>query len=329
MTKIQPLKAKKAVRVQYSFVQLMAGSDLSIRRLPLMSAVSANAGPVVWLTACIHGDEIVGIAIIQEVFKYVRRRLMRGSVYAFPVANPIGLETNSRNITLSGEDLNRCFPGSVTGTLGQRVAERIFQTIMSTSPELVVDMHSDWKQSIPYTIIDQKPSQTTARVYERVIDTAHQSGFACIEDDSELHRSLSYNLLQLNVPAITLEIGEPYVINEENVTYGLNAVLNILSDLDMIATDRAAFCFPLPDGYGPESKLKYSDKPFSSKSGIIRFKAVPGTAVKRGDQLAQIVNVYGKLQEKIKAIDDGIVLGHTDSSVVFPGMPIMAFGIKA
>ena len=27
------------------------------------------------------------------------------------------------------------------------------------------------------------------------------------------------------------------------------------------------------------------------------------------------------------AIEDGIVLGHSDSSVAFPGVPIMAFGI--
>jgi hypothetical protein len=27
------------------------------------------------------------------------------------------------------------------------------------------------------------------------------------------------------------------------------------------------------------------------------------------------------------AIEDGIVLGHSDSSVAFPGVPVMAFGI--
>ncbi len=40
-----------------------------------------------------------------------------------------------------------------------------------------------------------------------------------------------------------------------------------------------------------------------------------------------IVNAFGKLQETITAIEEAIVLGHSDSSAAFPGMPIMAFGV--
>jgi predicted deacylase len=50
------------VRISYSFQKILTGSDLSRRRLPLMSATSASPGPVVWLTACGHGDEVCGRA---------------------------------------------------------------------------------------------------------------------------------------------------------------------------------------------------------------------------------------------------------------------------
>jgi hypothetical protein len=49
--------------------------------------------------------------------------------------------------------------------------------------------------------------------------------------------------------------------------------------------------------------------------------------VRKGQPFARVVNAFGKHQETITAINDAIVPGHSDSSVVFPGMPIMAFGI--
>jgi len=127
------------VKIHYTFKKIMTGSDLSHRRLPLMTATSANPGPLVWLTACSHGDEVSGIVVIQEIFKGIRRRLLRGSVKAFPLMNPLGFETKSRNITMSREDLNRSFPGSPNGSLGERIANRIFSEIVENKPDIVLE----------------------------------------------------------------------------------------------------------------------------------------------------------------------------------------------
>lgn len=55
--------------------------------------------------------------------------------------------------------------------------------------------------------------------------------------------------------------------------------------------------------------------------------AKPGDIVTKGRAVARIYNTFGKLQDTVRALDDGIVLGHSDSSVAFPGAPIMAFGM--
>lgn len=292
-----------------------------------MSAVSANSGPAIWLTACAHGDEIVGMAVIHEIFRQIRRKLLRGVVYAFPLMNPIGLETTSRNITLSSEDLNRSFPGRATGTLGERIADRIYNTIKDTNPDLVLDLHSDWKQSIPYTLLDKKTGDITKATYDKLVSFARKAGFISILEDQPLPVSLSHNLLKNDIPALTLELGEPYIINEENVRFGLGAVWNLISCLEMIAPQDEDFCYPMPDIYA-NKLFKYYDRPYSSRSGIIRFLAKPGDEIKSGQPFAKIVNAFGKHMETVHALHDGIVLGHTDSSVVFPGMPIMAFGIR-
>lgn len=121
------------VRIRYSFLKILTGSDLSWRRLPLMEMRSSKAGPVIWLTACAHGDEVGEIVIIQEIFKRLRRQgLKRGTVYAFPLMNPLGFKTISRSIPFSEEDLNRSFPGREQGSLGERITARIYSKPLPT-----------------------------------------------------------------------------------------------------------------------------------------------------------------------------------------------------
>ncbi len=291
-----------------------------------MLAEGDMPGPVVWLTACGHGDEVGGIVVIQEIFKLIRRRKgLRGSIHAFPLMNPHGFETSSRNITLSKEDLNRSFPGNRNGSLAERIAERIFSTITETGPDLVIDLHNDWMNSIPYTLLDCKSETVKTDVYELTKIIGRKSGFVNIIDSEEPHSTLSHCLMQRHVPALTLELGGSYVVNEKNIEYGVQSVWSILSALGLVG-GAEDFLYPMPDKCR-DAILRYSDKPLSSSSGIIRFTSKPGTLVSTGQPIAKIYNAFGKLQETIVAEGDGIILGHADSSVAFPGIPLVAFGM--
>ncbi|MFH2012876.1 MAG: succinylglutamate desuccinylase/aspartoacylase family protein [Pseudomonadota bacterium] len=316
------------VKTHYSFIKIMTGSDLSRRRLPIMSAESVNPGPLVWLTACGHGDEVSGIVVIQEIFKNIRQRLLCGTIRAFPLMNPLGFEMGSRHITMSREDLNRSFPGNSNGSLGERIAYRIFAAITEEKPALVLDLHNDWIESIPYILLDHYPGILHKSAYMESIKVCKNAGLCLIVEPDDIKTSLSFNLLLHDIPALTLELGKPNVVSESNVTYGLETIWNILAHLGMVDLHNEPFQYPLAPGYGQGVLLKYSDKPYSSKTGIIRFLAKPGDVVKAGQRLAKNVNAFGKNQETITAIEDAIVLGHSDSSAAFPGMPIMAFGVR-
>ena len=321
-------KSKKTPqKVSYSFLKILTDSDLSRRRLPFMSVESANKGPVVWLTGCMHGDEVTGIVTVQEIFKKIQRQhLLRGSLYAFPLMNPIGFETASRYITLSKEDLNRSFPGSVNGSLAERMADKILTTIIQTNPDLVLDLHNDWMKSIPYTVIDAALRDSHRGACEKAIAVAKKSGFLVVLETDDMKRSFCYSLLERDVPALTIELGESYVVNEKNVEYGVRSILGILAYLGMMEAPDEPFIFQVPAEV-MNRLLKFSSHPVSSASGIIRFLAKPGDVLKKGHAVARIYNAFGKLQDTILCSADGIVLGHSDSSVAFPGAPLMAFGV--
>jgi len=318
---------KNRQKAGYTFLKILTGSDLSRRRLPLMSARSGKPGPVVWLTSCIHGDEVTGIVIIQEVFKAIRKHpLVQGSLNAFPLMNPIGFETGSRNITFSKEDLNRSFPGNVSGSLAERIAEKIFSTIRATNPQLVLDLHCDWIRSMPYTLIDQSPGAAGRDAYMKMKNIARSTGLLVVQE-AELQRgTFSFSLLEHNIPAITLELGESYVVSEENVKLGVESIFSVLASLEMVEPRSVPFQYALPKEFKAKV-LRFSSKPVSPTSGIIRFLVGAGDVVKKGQPVAKIYNTFGKLQKTILCLEDGIVLGHSDSSVAYPGAPLMAMAV--
>ncbi len=325
-------KLNPAQKIEYSFLKILTGSDLSQRKLPVMEAKSVNSGPVVWLTACVHGDELGGIVIIQEIFKMLKKKpLLKGTVYAFPLMNPIGFETASRHINLSEEDLNRAFPGDKNGSLAERIAEKIFTTITKTNPAVVLDLHNDWSQTVPYVLIDPAPAFKNKEIYEKVKSFVKKTGLIMIEEpaklveEQDINKSLTYSLVQKNIPAVTMELGESYVVNEKNVEIGVKSVLNILSELGMVEKTED-FSYPVAEP-ALGKILKYSSEPSSSTSGIVRFLVRAGDIVKKGQPIAKVYNAFGKTMETINALQDCVILGLSDTSVAFPGTPVMALGI--
>lgn len=332
MTKKKPNRSTRnahdgRVRFHYSFLKIVGGSELSRRRLPYMEARSPHAGPTVWLTACSHGDEVGSIVVVQEVFKRLRKRtLLQGALHAFPLMNPLGFEAGARHVTLSEEDLNRSFPGNPNGTLAERIADRIFCSIEETKPSIVLDLHNDWIRSIPYTVLDPPPQSIDRAVAERTAALAAKTGFLVVIEQSPLRKTLSHSLMLRGVAALTVELGESYVVNEKNVELGVRSVFDVLANLGMVAPEAETFPYPVPENMKGKV-LRYSNRPVSSTSGILRFLVSPGAQVQAGQPVAKVFNAFGRFQETLLALSDGIVLGHSDSSLAYPGAPVMAFGV--
>ncbi|MGI9013288.1 MAG: succinylglutamate desuccinylase/aspartoacylase family protein [Phycisphaerales bacterium] len=314
--------------LRYSFIRILTGSDLSRRRLPLMHAVGGLEGPNVWITACAHGDEVGGMAVIHEVFKQLKRGpQFHGEVRAFPLLNPLGFDASSRHVSFSEEDLNRAFPGNAEGSLAQRLAQRIFSAITETQPAFVLDLHNDWIRSIPYVVLDMQPKDGTpaSGPFRKACEIAKVLSLPIVQEHEVIAGALSHHLLEAGVAALTIELGEAHVVNERNVALGVALVLDVLSALNMI--DRNAYS-PISEAadIADETMLMYNDQPVSSTSGIIRFLVHPGMRVRKDQPVARIVNAFGKVQQTLRAPADALVLGYTDSAVAYPGAPVMAFG---
>lgn len=318
---------------RYSFIEILTGTDLSRRRLPLMRLISENPGPAIWLTACAHGDEVGGMVVIHEVFRKLKKiRLQKGAIYAFPLMNPYGFESGTRHIPFSMEDLNRSYPGNPMGSLAERLADIIHSNIVETQPALVVDLHNDWIRSLPYTVLDPMVDGPWNAVYENVREISKKTGLPVVceergESGFDWQKTLSGSLICHGIPALTLELGEAFVVNEKNVEFGVRAIFNLMKYHEMIGSC-GDFDFKLEIPYECQDKyLSYTHKPVVSKSGIIRFLCRPGQIVQPAQPVARVYNAFGKLIETLRSPGKALVLGSADSSVALPGAPVIAFGL--
>ena len=288
----------------------------------MLVAESKQPGPVVWLTACIHGDEVGGTAIVHDVFARLRKEgLTRGAVHAFPLVNSMGFETVSRFLNTDREDLNRCFPGNPKGSMGEQIARRLYDTIMKSAPSLVIDLHNDWVQSIPHVLLDPPHAYPNRKTARRTLQLACATGLLLVEDSDVFHplrNTLAGAVVDAGVPAYTIEAGGAYAVVEEGVAAGTEAVLATLLSMEMIDW------FAPADSSATPAPLRYTNRPLCSTSGLIRFDVRPGQKIREGQRLAEVFSAFGSREESLLATSHGFVLGLEDHARVLPGREVIA-----
>lgn len=310
----------------YSNLKIPRGKFPDIE-IPQIVINSHKKGPVVWITASSHGDEVTGIVIIHKIIKLIKRKgcLKKGSLNLLPLMNPEGFEAGSREIPSTKEDLNRSFPGDKDGSLGEKMAYSIFSELKKTKPSFALDLHNDCKFSVPYILLDD----IKGKIILKSEKIAKKSGLIIVSEkikNEEEEKTFSYNLVKTGIPSFTLELGESKTTNEYNIKMGIQTIWNILSYLQMVKKSKIKD-YDIPKEI-KDKELIYSEKPLSSKKGIVRFIVKPGDIIGKGEKFAEIYDYYGKLQEELFAEERGIVLGsYSDNILIKPKSPLMAFGL--
>ena len=109
-------------------------------QLPVRVIRGKKDGPIVFISAAIHGDELNGIEIIRRLRKLSILKKLKGTLILVPIVNIYGIMTLSRYLP-DRRDLNRSFPGTTKGSLASRIAKIFFDEIVSKC-DLGIDLHT-------------------------------------------------------------------------------------------------------------------------------------------------------------------------------------------
>lgn len=113
------------------------GSALSI---PILIAKGLEKGPVLGLTSTIHGNELNGILVIQQLFRNIDPLRLKGIIIAIPVVNIWWFLLNQRKF-IDGFDLNQIMPGKAKGNQSSVFVYRFIKQVIHKL-DYLIDLHT-------------------------------------------------------------------------------------------------------------------------------------------------------------------------------------------
>ena len=267
-------------------------------------------GPVMFVSAAIHGDEVIGVEIVRRLLATPLHR-MRGTLLVVPIVNTYGFLSRSRYMP-DRRDLNRSFPGSVAGSLAARLAY-LFVTEVVGRSSLGIDLHS---AAIHRTNLPQ------IRISTGNPDTmllAQIFGAPVILTAAERPGSLRREGRARGVEVLLYEAGEGLRFDETAVRTGVTGILRVMRHVGMIA-GAGARARPVPVLCASSQWLR------APAGGLLRTFRGDGDKVQAGDVLAVISDPFGQQEIALRALWPGIVVGRTILPVVNEGDAIYHIG---
>ena len=278
--------------------------------MPVHVFSGASDGPVIFISAALHGDELNGIEIVRRLIKRLSVKNLTGTVIAVPAVNIYGMIQRSRYMP-DRRDLNRCFPGSSSGSLSGRFANLFMEEIVSKC-SYGIDLHTgaNSRDNVPQIRANIEDSQVAA--------LAQAFSVPVIINSKMPVGSLRSAAKEKGVRIIVYEAGEAMRYNEVCIRVGLIGILNTLKYMKMIPQSTKV----KGKKYEP-AIAKSSSWTRATMSGIFRSKKTLGNHVTAGETLGVIEDVGGiNKPEYIKVKNNGIVIGKSHTPLVYEGDPL-------
>ncbi|WGH79864.1 succinylglutamate desuccinylase/aspartoacylase family protein [Jannaschia ovalis] len=264
-----------------------------------------SEGPTVFVSAGVHGDEVIGIEIVRRLLRTQNLNGLRGTLLVVPIVNTFGFLNRSRYLP-DRRDLNRCFPGSGTGSMASRLAHLFLSDVVMRS-DVGIDLHSAAIHRTNYPQTRISPGDP------RVRELAEAFGAPIIMESALRDGSLRAAAQAAGVDMVVYEAGEGLRFDEYSVRAGLAGILRVMRSMGMV-TGRGIARPKAPSQFCPSSK--WLRAPIG---GLFRSFRADGDLVRRRDVLGSVSDPFGDVEEEILAPFDGIIVGRAVLPVVNEG----------
>ena len=272
--------------------------------MPVLVLHGRSAGPTVWLSAAIHGDEVGGVEVIRRVLAEITPRSISGTLLAVPIVNVHGFMNGDRYLP-DRRDLNRSFPGSARGSLASRIAHLMMTEVVAKC-EVGIDLHtgSDHRTNLPQIRgdLDDERTRELAEIF-----AAPVMYHARIRDGSLRHAAS-----ESGSTVLLYEGGEAWRFDDWAIGAGVDGVRRVLASLGMTA--------PV-EGDRPKRPIECRRSGWvrAGRSGIVRIECELGARVVVDERIGVISDSFGKRLSTVKAARTGIVIGRTEAPLVNRG----------
>ena len=262
-------------------------------------------GPVLFVSAAIHGDEVIGVEIVRRLLRAAPLKAIAGTLIVVPIVNTFGFLNHSRYLP-DRRDLNRVFPGLSAGSMASQLAHIFMQEVVRRA-DFGIDLHS---AAIHRTNL---PQVRLSPDNPRLAELGAAFGAPVMMESKLREGSLRMAAEQAGVGVLLYEGGEGLRFDEAAARAGLAGILRVMRHLGMI---------------GPRGVPRIRAKPVRAQSsswhraprgGLFRGYLGTGDAVAPGTVLGAVANAFGDVESEIVSEVSGIVIGRTNMPVVYEG----------
>lgn len=263
------------------------------------------AGPVMFVTAAIHGDEINGIEIIRRLLATKALNRLAGTLIAVPVVNIYGFVSQSRYLP-DRRDLNRAFPGSEKGSMAARLADTLMSEIVCKCTH-GIDLHTaaEGRANLPQIRVDLDSNPELLSLAEAfsppiILDSATRDG--------------TLRAVAGDIPLLLYEAGEALRFDELAIRAGLKGVLRVMRHLHMLPSGSKA-----TERRGKPWVANNSVWMRAPQSGILRSRIPLGGIVEADMVLGYISDPFGEAEQPVVSHVSGVLIGITKLPLVHEG----------
>lgn len=262
-------------------------------------------GPVVFVSAAVHGDEVIGVEICRRLLRAEQLDRLRGTLLVVPIVNTFGFLTRSRYLP-DRRDLNRSFPGTETGSLAARLAH-IFLHDLVLKCDFGIDLHSAaiHRTNLPQIRVSLGVPETAAM--------ARDFGAPVILTSPLRDGSLRGEAQARGVPVLLYEAGEGLRFDEMGVRAGVAGILRVLRGAEMLPAKGIHKPRHAPYICAHSTWLR------APSGGLLRLYRAEGDMVSEGDVLAAIADPFGGAETELLAPGDGLLIGRAILPLVNEG----------
>lgn len=305
---INGLRVKQGETKQVKF-QIARLPTHTVIDLPVFIFRGKKTGPVLLLTAGIHGDELNGIETIRRMISDKSIVPDRGTVIAVPVVNIYGFLNNNRYLP-DGRDLNRCFPGNKNGSLASRIAYILTKNICSKA-DFGIDFHTGG----PNINFPQIRCDTNEKAN---LELATGFGAPFIVNSKLREGSFRESAWKNGKTILVFESGESMRMDEYSITEGIDCIKRFMAHMNMKNNDMVPERTPV--------LLHTSSWIRAGYSGMFRPFRELGEMVKKNERLASITDPFGESEYIIKARKSGYILSIRSHPIVNRGDALVNIG---
>lgn len=264
-----------------------------------------RAGPVMFVSAAIHGDEVIGVEVVRRLLRAAPLNSMAGTLLAVPIVNTFGFLNHSRYLP-DRRDLNRVFPGLSEGSMASQLAH-IFMHEVVMRADVGIDLHS---AAIHRTNL---PQLRLTPGNDRLEELGRAFGAPVMMESKLREGSLRMAAEEAGVDVLLYEGGEGLRFDEFAARAGVSGILRVMRHLKMVGAKG------VPRAKGQPIRARSSTWHRAPRGGLFRGYLAVGDAVQPGTVLGAVANAFGDIENEVVAEESGIIIGRTNMPVVYEG----------